>query len=39
MSGTPISAYAPAGCYGWTVNASSRAFNPAGDNNGLALDW
>jgi hypothetical protein len=34
-----IPANAPAGCYGWTVYASSRAFNPSGDNNGLALDW
>ena len=34
-----IPAHAQAGCYGWTVAASSRAFNPSGDNNGLALDW
>ncbi len=34
-----IPAHAQAGCYGWTVTASSRAFNPAGFDNGLALDW
>jgi hypothetical protein len=34
-----IPAAAPAGCYGWAVNASSRAFNPCGDNDGLGLDW
>jgi hypothetical protein len=34
-----IPAYAQAGCYGWTVTVFSRAFNPAGDNNGLAYDW
>ena len=34
-----IPAHAPTGCYGWTVYAASRAFNPAGDNNGLAVDW
>jgi hypothetical protein len=34
-----IPAHAQAGCYGWTVTASSRAFNPSGDNNGLGVDW
>src|SRR5262249_40272909 len=28
-----IPAGAPAGCYTWYVTASSRAFNPSGDNN------
>ncbi len=30
---------APAGCYGWTVTAASRAFNPDGADDGLAADW
>jgi hypothetical protein len=34
-----IPAHAQAGCYGWTVTASSRAFNPDGFDNGLAIDW
>lgn len=34
-----IPAHAPAGCYGWNVLASSRAFNPDGDNDGLGVDW
>ena len=34
-----VPAHAQPGCYGWTVLASSRAFNPAGYDNGLAVDW
>ena len=34
-----VPAHSQAGCYSWTVVASNRAFNPAGDNNGLAVDW
>ena len=34
-----IPAHAAPGCYGWTVVASSRAFSPAGDDDGLAVDW
>jgi hypothetical protein len=34
-----IPALAAAGCYSWTVLASSRSFNPAGGDDGLARDW
>jgi hypothetical protein len=34
-----IPAHSRAGCYSWKVLASSRAFNPDGDNDGLGVDW